>query len=64
MTDEKLIDTAKKYRENAYAPYSKFKVGAAVLTSSGKIFGGCVEQSIFKPFRHAVNFSKLVDSRS
>ena len=41
MTDEKLIEVAKKYRENAYVPYSKFKVGAAVLTSSGKIFGGC-----------------------
>lgn len=41
MTDEKLIEVAKKYRENAYAPYSKFKVGAAVLTDGGKIFGGC-----------------------
>jgi len=41
MTDEKLIEVAKKYRENAYVPYSKFKVGAAVLTSSGKVFGGC-----------------------
>lgn len=41
MTDENLIEVAKKYRENAHAPYSKFKVGAAVLTSSGKIFGGC-----------------------
>ena len=41
MTDKNLIDVAKNYRENAYAPYSKFKVGAAVLTSSGKIFGGC-----------------------
>lgn len=41
MTDEELIAVAKKYRENAYAPYSKFKVGAAVLTKSGKVFGGC-----------------------
>ncbi len=41
MTDEKLIEVAKKYRENAYVPYSKFKVGAAVLTDGGKIFGGC-----------------------
>ena len=41
MTDEKLIEVAKKYRENAYVPYSKFKVGAAVLTGGGKIFGGC-----------------------
>ena len=41
MTDNELIEVAKKYRENAYVPYSKFKVGAAVLTSSGKVFGGC-----------------------
>lgn len=41
MTDSELIEVAKKYRENAHAPYSKFKVGAAVLTSSGKVFGGC-----------------------
>ncbi len=41
MTDNELIEVAKKYRENAHVPYSKFKVGAAVLTSSGKVFGGC-----------------------
>lgn len=41
MTDNELIEVAKKYRENAHAPYSKFKVGAAVLTSSDKVFGGC-----------------------
>lgn len=41
MTDEELIAVAKKYRENAYAPYSKFKVGAAVLTKDGEVFGGC-----------------------
>ena len=37
----KLIMAAKKARRNAYAPYSKFKVGAAVLTDGGKIFSGC-----------------------
>ena len=41
MKDEELIEVAKKYRENAYVPYSKFKVGAAVLTKSGKVYGGC-----------------------
>lgn len=35
-----LIDLAKKVRENAYAPYSKFKVGAVLVTKSGKIFTG------------------------
>jgi cytidine deaminase len=37
---EELIDKAIKAREKAYAPYSKFKVGAALLTKSGKIFTG------------------------
>ncbi len=36
----KLIEAATEARENAYAPYSKFKVGAAVLASSGKIYTG------------------------
>ncbi len=36
-----LYDVAIKCRKNAYAPYSKFMVGAAVLSSGGKIFGGC-----------------------
>ena len=32
---------AKKVREQAYAPYSKFKVGAAIITGSGSIVTGC-----------------------
>ena len=36
-----ILQMAKKCRVNAYSPYSKFKVGAAVLTANGKIFGGC-----------------------
>jgi homotetrameric cytidine deaminase/rRNA maturation RNase YbeY len=38
---KKLWRLAVKAREHAYAPYSKFKVGAAVLTADGKIFTGC-----------------------
>lgn len=38
---EKLIEKAFEARENAYAPYSKFKVGAALLTANGKIYTGC-----------------------
>jgi cytidine deaminase len=37
----KLIDAAKSASEHAYSPYSKFRVGAAVLTMSGEIFSGC-----------------------
>ncbi|OGR87216.1 MAG: cytidine deaminase [Elusimicrobia bacterium RIFCSPLOWO2_01_FULL_60_11] len=36
-----LIERAKKARLNAFAPYSRFKVGAAVLSGSGKIYSGC-----------------------
>ena len=36
-----LIEKALEVREKAYAPYSKFKVGVAVLTAGGKIYTGC-----------------------
>ena len=38
---EPLIEAALKVREHAYAPYSEFAVGAAVLTEDGNIFVGC-----------------------
>jgi cytidine deaminase len=38
---QQLLDQARRSRETAYAPYSNFKVGAAVLTSAGEIFSGC-----------------------
>jgi cytidine deaminase len=37
----KLLRSAKTVMKNAHAPYSKFRVGAAVLLSNGKIFSGC-----------------------
>jgi cytidine deaminase len=39
--DELLITAATQARENAHAPYSNFRVGAALRGSSGRIFGGC-----------------------
>lgn len=39
--DKELLAAALAARENAYAPYSKFKVGAAVETADGHIFTGC-----------------------
>jgi cytidine deaminase len=38
---ENLIEESKKAREKAYVPYSKFGVGAAILTTDGKIYHGC-----------------------
>jgi cytidine deaminase len=41
MTDQELIDAALAVRENAYCPYSGFKVGAALLDDQGQIHVGC-----------------------
>ena len=38
---KELFEKAKAARENAYVPYSEFPLGAALLTSDGKIFTGC-----------------------
>ena len=43
-----LMDTAKEAAKISYSPFSKFAVGAGVLTSSGKVYGGCnIENSSF-----------------
>ena len=41
MNIEQLIKEAKAARDMAYTPYSKFNVGAALLTNDGKIYRGC-----------------------
>lgn len=48
MIRSDLINKARQASENAYAPYSKFKVGATLLTKSGKVFTGCnIENSSY-----------------
>ncbi len=45
---KRLLEAARRAMKNAYAPYSKFKVGAAVLTTTGEIFLGCnIENSSY-----------------
>lgn len=41
MNRQDLIEDAKKIRSQAYVPYSKFPVGAALLATSGKVYTGC-----------------------
>jgi len=46
MDWDALIEAATSVREAAYAPYSKFKVGAALLTQEGEILTGCNVENI------------------
>jgi cytidine deaminase, homotetrameric len=47
-TRDRLLRAARQAMKNAYAPFSNFKVGAAILTSRGEIFVGCnVENSSY-----------------
>ena len=41
MTYEEMIKSAKEASKNSYSPYSKFAVGACVLTENDKIYTGC-----------------------
>lgn len=45
ITTERLIEEATKVRDNAYAPFSEFKVGAALETEDGSIVVGCNVES-------------------
>lgn len=44
-----LLAAAKKVREHAYAPYSNFKVGAAIRSKSGAVFTGCNVENVAYP---------------
>jgi cytidine deaminase len=44
-----LLQAARAVRDNAYAPYSRFKVGAALRTPSGAVFTGCNVENVAYP---------------
>ena len=72
-TEKKLIESARKARELAFAPFSNFKVGAALLAADGEVFTGsnienasygltmCAERvAVFKAISEgARNFTKI-----
>ena len=50
MTNRELMERAVCARKNSYSPYSGFRVGAALLTKSGKVYTGCnVENAAYTP---------------
>jgi cytidine deaminase len=50
MTHDELVASATASRERAYAPYSNYKVGAALLGKSGRVYTGCnVENAAYGP---------------
>ncbi|RPF55804.1 cytidine deaminase [Aquisalibacillus elongatus] len=48
MNEDKLMEQAKSMLQQAYVPYSRFPVGAALLTDDGKVYKGCnIENAAF-----------------
>ena len=41
MTDDELLEAARTVREQAYCPYSEFRVGAALIDDNGNVHVGC-----------------------
>lgn len=58
-TDEELFDHASKVRERAYAPYSKFKVGAAILDETGAVHAGCNVENAAYPLGNCAETSAI-----
>jgi len=50
MNDKDLVKLAVHARERSYSPYSKFKVGAALLAKNGRVYTGCnIESASYTP---------------
>ena len=64
MNDQELINYASIARENAYAPYSNYKVGAALVTTDGTIFTGCNIENSAYPNSYCAERTALVKAVS
>ena len=54
MDDRELVDAAREAIENAYVPYSEYRVGAALLAADGTMFTGCnIENANYSNSLHA-----------
>ncbi|MFC4407419.1 cytidine deaminase [Haloarchaeobius iranensis] len=54
MDDADLVERARTAQENAYAPYSEYTVGAALLTADGTVYAGCnIENANYSNSLHA-----------
>ena len=67
MTNQELIDLAVAAMKSAYAPYSGFTVGAALLTADGQVYTGCnIENAAYTPTvcaERVAFFSAIRDGR-
>lgn len=63
-SDRALIEAAIRVRENAYAPYSHYLVGAAILTRTGKIFTGANVENAVLPLTNCAERTALFQAVS
>lgn len=59
MTDADLFAAAEAVRERAYAPYSKFSVGAAILADDGNVYVGCNIENAAYPVGNCAEASAI-----
>ncbi len=64
MNDAELAQLAQEARKNAYAPYSHYGVGAALLTASGQVFTGCNVENAAYPMTICAERTAIVKAIS
>jgi cytidine deaminase len=64
MTDSELVALAKQARDRAYAPYSNFPVGAALLGRSGRVYMGCNVENAAYPLTTCAERAAVVKAVS